>query len=71
MLVLEEFSALVGDIYDASLDPTLWPGVFSSCAPEANPGFTDRFEKNGGEILDIVKVAPNPDFAPLLQRITE
>jgi hypothetical protein len=22
----------------------------------------DRLEKNGGEILDIIKVAPNPDF---------
>ena len=51
---LEEFSALVGDIYDASLDPTLRPGVFSSWAPEATPGFTDRFEKGGGEILDII-----------------
>jgi hypothetical protein len=35
MSELEEFSALVGDIYDASLDPTLWSGVFSSWAPEA------------------------------------
>ena len=68
---LEEFSALVGDIYDASLDPTLRPGVFSSWAPEATPGFTDQFEKGSGEILDIIKVAPNPDFAPFLQRITE
>ena len=68
---LEEFSALVDDIYDASLDPTLWPGVFSGWAPGVTVGFTDRFEKNGGEILDIVKVAPNPDFAPFLQRITE
>ena len=25
---MEEFSALVGDIYDASLDPALWPDVF-------------------------------------------
>jgi len=25
---LEEFSGLVGDIYDASLDPTLWPKAF-------------------------------------------
>ena len=25
---LEEFSALVGDIYDASLDPALWPAIF-------------------------------------------
>ena len=56
MSELEEFSALVGDIYDASLDPTLWPGVFSRWAPEATAGFTDRFEKGGGEILDIIKV---------------
>ena len=56
MSELDEFSALVGDIYDASLDPTLRPGVFSSWAPEATPGFTDRFEKSGGEILDIIKV---------------
>jgi DNA-binding CsgD family transcriptional regulator len=25
---LEQFSELIGDIYDASLDPGLWPGVF-------------------------------------------
>ena len=25
---LEQFSNLVGDIYDAALDPALWPGVF-------------------------------------------
>jgi len=25
---LEDFSALLGDIYDASLDPALWPSVF-------------------------------------------
>ena len=68
---LEEFSALVGDIYDACLDPTLRPGVFSSFAPEATSGFTDRFEKGSGQILDIIKVAPNPDFAPFLQRVTE
>ena len=47
MSELEEFSALVGDIYDASLDPTLWPGVFSRWAPgaEATAVFTDRFEE--------------------------
>jgi hypothetical protein len=28
MADLEEFSSLVGDIYDASLDPALWPSVF-------------------------------------------
>jgi len=33
MAELEDFSALIGDIYDASLDPTLWPGVFEqACA---------------------------------------
>ena len=61
---LEEFSALVGDIYDASLDPTLMGAGGHRRVP-------DRFEKNGSEILDITKVAPNPDFAPFLQRITE
>jgi hypothetical protein len=72
MLVLEKFFSPCGRHLRRITRPdALWPGVFSSCAPEANPGFTDRFEKNGGEILDIVKVAPNPDFAPLLQRITE
>jgi DNA-binding CsgD family transcriptional regulator len=25
---MDEFSALIGDIYDASLDPALWPSVF-------------------------------------------
>jgi hypothetical protein len=68
MLELEEFSALVGDIYDASLDPTLWPGVFSGWAPVVTAGFTDRFKKGVGEILDIIKVRSNPDFAPFLQR---
>jgi DNA-binding CsgD family transcriptional regulator len=28
MSEMEQFSALVGDIYDASLDPALWPNVF-------------------------------------------
>ena len=46
MSELEEFSALVGDIYEASLDPTLWPGVFSRWAPgaEAAAVFTDRLK---------------------------
>src|SRR4029453_19085401 len=26
---LEQFSALVGDVYDASLDPALWSAVFA------------------------------------------
>jgi len=30
---IELFSALIGDIYDASLDPALWPAVFAQvCA---------------------------------------
>jgi hypothetical protein len=66
MLELEEFSALVGDIYDASLDPTLWPRVFSGWAPVVTAGFTDRFEEGGGEILDIIIRCPQ--FAPFLQR---
>ena len=65
MLELEESSALVGDIYDASLDPTR-PGVFSGWAPGVTAGFTDRFEKGGGEILDIIIRCPQ--FAPFLQR---
>jgi DNA-binding CsgD family transcriptional regulator len=28
MTEMEKFSALIGDIYDASLDPALWPAVF-------------------------------------------
>ena len=28
MADMEQFSDLIGDIYDASLDPALWPGVF-------------------------------------------
>ena len=58
----------MGDIYDALLDPML--GVFSRWAPgtEATAVFTDRFKKGGGKILDIIKVPPNPDFAPFLQR---
>lgn len=66
----KNFQRLWGDIYDASLDPTLWPRVFSRWAPaaEATAVFTDRLEKGGGEILDIIKVPPNPDFARFLQR---
>ena len=66
----KNFQRLWGDIYDASLDPTLWPRVFSRWAPgaEATPVFTDRLEKGGGEIIDIINVPPNPDFAPFLQR---
>ena len=66
MLELEESSALVGDIYVASPDPTLWPGVFSGWAPVVTAGFTDRFEEGGGEILDIIIRCPQ--FAPFLQR---
>ena len=69
---LEEFSALVGDIYDASLDPALWPGEsFQQMGAGGHRRVPDRFEKNGGEILEIIKVPSNPDFAPFLQRITE
>jgi hypothetical protein len=69
---LEEFSALVGDIYDASLDPTLWPGgSFQQMGAGGHRRIPDRFEKGGGEILDIIKVAPNPDFCAVLQRVTE
>jgi hypothetical protein len=27
----EQLSSLIGDIYDAALDPTLWPDVLASC----------------------------------------
>jgi DNA-binding CsgD family transcriptional regulator len=30
MSEMEQFSSLIGDIYDASLDPALWPDVFES-----------------------------------------
>jgi DNA-binding CsgD family transcriptional regulator len=36
MADLEGFSALVGDIYDASLDPTLWPSVCESACTFIN-----------------------------------
>src|SRR6058998_2913249 len=32
MLEAEELSALIGDIYDAALDPTLWPQVLPRSA---------------------------------------
>ena len=68
----ELVSAPVGDIYDASLDPTLWPGgSFQQLGAGGHRRVPDRFEKNGGEILEIIKVPSNPDFAPFLQRITE
>jgi hypothetical protein len=35
---------------------------------EATAVFIDRFKKGGGKILDIIRVPPNPDFAPFLQR---
>ncbi|MGC2081099.1 MAG: hypothetical protein WA728_34835 [Xanthobacteraceae bacterium] len=28
----ERLSTLIGDIYDAAIDPTLWPGVLANCA---------------------------------------
>ena len=36
---LEQVSALIGDIYDAALDPKLWPSVFESTCKyvRANP----------------------------------
>lgn len=32
MFVAERLSALIGDIYDAALDPSLWIGVLGECA---------------------------------------
>jgi hypothetical protein len=28
MSEIEQFSGLISDVYDAALDPALWPGVF-------------------------------------------
>jgi branched-chain amino acid transport system substrate-binding protein len=69
MSELEEFSVLVGDIYDASLDPTLRLVVQQMVAgADATAAFTDRFKNGDGGILDIIKVPlSNPDFAPFLQ----
>src|SRR5262245_51933649 len=32
MRELEDVSSLTGDIYDAALNPALWPGVLAECA---------------------------------------
>ena len=68
MSELEESSALMGDIYEAITQPDALAGSFRQMGAG---GFTDRFEKGGGEILDIIKVPQTRDFAPLLQRATE
>ena len=68
--MLEEFSALVGRHLRRITRPDALAASFSRWAPaaEATAVFTDRLEKGGGEILDIIKVPPNPDFARFLQR---
>jgi hypothetical protein len=35
---------------------------------EATAVFINRFKKGGGKNFDIIRVPPNPDFAPFLQR---
>jgi len=41
MAEIEQFSRLLGDIYDASLDPALWPEAFAKAcgtsAPRSQP----------------------------------
>jgi len=55
-------SALVGDIYEASLNPTLWPGVFGRWAPGGSP--IDR--RAAVKFFDIIKVPPKPGFCAVL-----
>jgi hypothetical protein len=56
MLTLEEFSALVVDIYDAALDPTLWDQTLKKVATAAGGsaggvGVFDRRHRQPGHII--------------------
>jgi DNA-binding CsgD family transcriptional regulator len=42
----EEISRLIGDIYDASLDPALWPVVFAAAAKYIGGSSTDLFSQD-------------------------
>ncbi len=42
----ERLSALIGDIYDAALDPTLWPDVLAKCAAFAGGPAAALFSKD-------------------------
>jgi hypothetical protein len=47
MSELQEFSALVGDIYDASLDPPLWSGVLEKLTRFVSGHHATVFVENG------------------------
>jgi DNA-binding CsgD family transcriptional regulator len=53
----EEVSLLIGDIYDASLDPTLWPGVFEKTTKYVGGSTSSLFSQ------DIVGVNSKGYFA--------
>jgi hypothetical protein len=50
---MEQFSALVGDIYDASLDPALWPEV-DTIRREANLYFAWGVEPSHRQLYPTV-----------------
>jgi DNA-binding CsgD family transcriptional regulator len=59
----EQLSALIGDIYDAALDPTLWPKVLAESARfvdgfSAALLFKDATKKNGNLYYDTGDIAP-------------
>ena len=60
----EQLSALIGDIYDAALDPALWPDVLAECArfvggPSAGLVFKDATRKSGNVYYDAGGIAPH------------
>ena len=68
MSELEEFFSACGQHLRGITQPDALAGEFSA---DGRRGFTDQFEKGGGEILDIIKVPSNLDFLPFLKRVTE
>src|SRR5262245_56163559 len=59
----EQFSSLIGDIYDAALDPALWPDVLAVAARfvggfSAALLFKDASRKDGNLYYDTGDIAP-------------
>jgi DNA-binding CsgD family transcriptional regulator len=59
----ERLSALIGDIYDAALDATLWPGVLASCAGFVGGPAAALFSKDAasktGDVAYYTGIAPH------------
>lgn len=79
MQEIERFSSLVGRIYDAAVDPALWPQVLPAIADwvdgcsvrvgsmnSANNGFSDRYHTHGCDELDLqIQIDRDAQYDPI------